>query len=238
MFKSIVKLLNNQKNIQNMKKIFIALLLFPIIIFAQTGPKIEIVGGDNINIGSHKRGLEVKYEITFKNIGDEDLKILGVQTSCGCSSALAGSDAVKPGETGTIKFTFNGQGMGSVSKTVMISTNEAGGSTHNVVMTMNMADLVALNPGSIITEGKVGDELKKLATITNNSDKAIDITEITSNTPVIKITSEKMTLQPGDSSSLNISIKIYEESAINAAIIIKTTEGEFQIPVLVDVISN
>lgn len=221
-----------------MKKIFIALLLFPIVIFAQTGPKIEIVGGDNINLGSHKKGIEVTYEIAFKNIGDQELKILGIQTSCGCTSAIAGTDAVQPGETGSIKFTFNGQGMGIVTKAVSIATNEAGGSTHNVMMTINLADPVTLNPSSIITEGKVGEELKQQAALTNNSDKAIDITEITSNTPVIKITSEKLTIQPGDSASLNISIMIYEESAINAAIIIKTTEGEFQIPVLVDVKSN
>lgn len=221
-----------------MKKIFIALFLLPMLIFAQTGPKLEVVGGDNINTGSHRKGIEVIYEITFKNVGDQDLKVTGVQTSCGCSSALAGSDAVKPGETGTIKFTFNGQGMGSVSKTVMISTNELPNATHNVQLTMNMADPVTLTPGSIITEGKVGDELKQVATILNSMDKEIDITEITSNTPVIKITSDKMKLLSGEAASLSISIIIYEESAINAAIIIKTSEGEFQIPVLVDVKPN
>ncbi len=221
-----------------MKKLFIAFLLLPVILFAQTGPKLEVVGGDNINIGIHKRGVEVKYEITFKNVGDQDLKITGVQTTCGCSSALAGSDAVKPGETGTIKFTFNGQGMGIVSKAIMIYTNEAGSTTHNVQLTMNMADPITVNPGSIITEGKVGDELKQVATILNSMDKEIDIMEITSNTPVIKITSDKMKLLSGEAASLSILINIYEESAINAAIFIKTSEGEFQIPVLVDVKAN
>jgi hypothetical protein len=221
-----------------MKNLFIALLFFPVMLFAQTGPKIEIVGGDNINTGNHRKGQELTHEITFKNVGDQDLLVTSVQTSCGCSSALASSDAVKPGETGTIKFTFNGQGMGSVTKVVMITTNEAGGSTKNVQMTMNLVDPVTLNPGSIITEGKVGDELNQKASIQNTMDKEIDITELTSNTPVIKITSDKMILMAGETANLDISIKIYEESAINAAIIIKTTEGEFQIPVLVDVKNN
>ncbi len=221
-----------------MKTLFIALLLLPMVLFAQTGPKLEVVGGDNINTGTHKRGVPIDYEITIKNVGDQDLLVTNVQTSCGCSSALAGSDAIKPGETGTIKFNYNGQGMGTVTKAVMITTNEPGSSTHNVMMTMTMADPITLNPGSIITEGKVGDELQQSAQVTNYSDKEIDITEITSNTPVIKITSDKMALQSGESASLSISIKIYEESAINAAIIIKTTEGEFQIPVLVDIKSN
>ena len=128
--------------------------------------------------------------------------------------------------------------MGSVTKVVVITTNETGNLQHNVNLTMNMADPITLNPGSIITEGKVGDELKQTASILNSMDKEIDITEIASNTPVIKITADKMALQSGEAASLDISIKIYEESAINAAIIIKTTEGEFQIPVLVDVKTN
>src|SRR4030095_6758377 len=224
-----------------MRKIIFTILLFPLIVFSQSGPKMEVEGGDDINTGSHMRGKEVKYEIKFKNAGDQDLKISRVQTSCGCSSALASSDLVKPGESGTINFTFNGQGFGVVSKSVMVSTNETGDgqtSYHTIKLSMNMADPLTLNPQSIITEGKVGDELKQTATITNSYDKEIDITEVTSNTPVIQITSDKMALNTGEAASLNISIKIYEESAINAAIIIKTSEGEFQIPVLVEVKSK
>ena len=106
---------------------------------------------------------------------------------------------------------------------------------HTLQMKMNMVDPVVLNPQSIISEGKVGDELKKTATITNSFDREISITEISSNSPVVKVTSDKMVLSAGDAASLSINIKIYEDSAINAAIIIKTSEGEFQIPILVDV---
>lgn len=221
-----------------MKTILIAILFIPLIAFAQTGPKLEVEGGENINTGSHVRGKEVIYEIKFKNSGDSDLKINGVQTSCGCSSALASSDLLKPGEAGSIKFTFNGQGFGEVMKSVIVSTNETENNYHTIHMTMKMVDPVTLTPESIITEGKVGDELKQKASIINSTDKEVNITEITSNTPVIKITSNKMMLSSGEEASLDISIKIYEESAINAAIIIKTTDGEYQIPVLVDVKAN
>jgi hypothetical protein len=151
---------------------------------------------------------------------------------------LSSSDIIKPGETGSIKFTFNGQGFGQVSKAVTVSTNETDKPSHVIYLTMNMVDPVTLNPQSIITEGKVGDELKQNATIQNSFDKDIDINEVTSNTPVIKVESDKMHLTAGETATLNISIKIYEESAINAAVIVKTSEGEFQIPVLVDVKAN
>lgn len=221
-----------------MKKFILIFLLLPLTFFAQTGPKLEVEGGENLDAGSFLRGKEVVYEIKFKNSGDTDLKINGVQTSCGCSSALASSDLLKPGESGSIKFTFNGQGFGPVMKSVIISTNESESNYHTVHVNMNMVDAISYNPQSIITEGKVGDELKQTATITNSLDKEVSITEVTSNTPVIKITADKMVLKSGEASSLNISIKIYEESAINAAIIIKTSEGEIQIPVLVEVKAN
>jgi len=211
------------------------LLLPAILIFAQTGPKLEITGGEDINTGSHMRGKEVHYEIKFTNSGDSVLKINGVQATCGCSSALSSGDTFQPGESGTINFTFNGQGFGMVQKSLIVSTNETQTPYHTLHMNMNMVDPVTITPQSIMSSGKVGDEIKQTASLVNSLDKDIIITEITSNTPVIKTTSDKMTLAPGDSATMNISIMIYEESAINAAVIVKTSEGEFQIPVFVDV---
>jgi hypothetical protein len=205
---------------------------------AQTGPKLEIEGGETINTGNHMRGKEVNYEIQFKNSGDADLAISGVSTSCGCSTALVSSNLVKPGESGSVKFTFNGNGFGNVTKSVTINTNETPTAFHTVQLSMNMVEPITLNPQSIMTEGKVGEELKQTATIVNSLDKEVSLLELTSNTPVIKIVSDKMVLNPGETATLGISIMIYEESAINAAIIIKTTEGELQIPVLVDVKTN
>jgi len=208
------------------------------VTFAQSGPKMVLDEGTNINTGNHIRGKEVVYEIKFRNAGDADLKIMGIQTSCGCSSALSTSDLVRPGEAGSIMFSFNGQGYGSVSKSVTIATNETDNFSHVVQLTMNMVEPITTNPQSIITEGRVGDQLTKTATITNSLGKDLDITEVSSNTPVIKVETDKTHIMAGETASLNISIKIFEESAINAAVIIKTTEGDIQIPVLVDVKAN
>jgi hypothetical protein len=207
----------------------------PVLLFAQTGPKFEAIEGDNINTGNHLRGKEVQYEIKFKNSGDADLKIEGVSTSCGCSSALVSSDLLKPGEEGIIKFTFNGHGMGQVQKSVMVSTNENPGTTHTIAVVMNMVDPVTLTPASIITEGNVGDEINQTATILNSFDKSITINEISSNSPVVKVSSDRNEINQGEAASISISIKLYEESPVNAAVFIKTTEGEFQIPIFVDV---
>ena len=55
-----------------MKNLLFALLFLPLITFAQTGPKMEIVGGDNINTGTKiedswisSTGKTLKYIRTF-----------------------------------------------------------------------------------------------------------------------------------------------------------------------------
>jgi hypothetical protein len=221
-----------------MRNILLTIILFfPVFVFAQTGPIFDIPGGEKLDLGGHMRGKEVKYDIVFKNSGDADLKITSVSTTCGCSTALLSNDLIKPGDEGTIQFTFNGNGYGPVTKGVVVYTNETT-NVHNIMITMNMVEPLSLSPASIVTSGKVGEELNQSATLLNTFDKVVTISDVSSNSPAVKVTSDKMELNSGDSASLSISIKIYEESPVNAAVIIKTSEGEFQIPILVDIKNN
>ncbi len=217
------------------KLILVLLLILPLAASALSGPKFEVSAGETINLGNHLRNTPVDYDIGFVNSGDDTLKIVSVSTTCGCSSALLSGESILPGEGGSIKFTFNGIGMGQVTKSVVVTTNEPEGNFHQINMVMNMVDPVTLTPASIITEGKVGEELRQTATMMNSLDKMISITEVTSNSPAVKVSSDKTEIAHGEAASLNISIKIYEDSPVNAAVIIKTSEGEFQIPILVDV---
>ena len=223
---------------KSLKLLFLLVLCLPSFITAQTGPKFEVEGGETINTGTHLRNKEVKYEIKFKNSGDEDLKIVSVSATCGCSSALASSEDLKPGEEGVINFTFNGIGMGPITKSIVVSTNEKENSSHQINLTMNMVDPVTLNPTSIITQGKVGEEINQTATMVDGLDKPITINEVVSNSPAVKVSSDKTEISTGETATLSISIKIYEDSPVNAAVFIRTSEGEFQIPILVDVLSK
>jgi hypothetical protein len=220
------------------KLLLLFILLTPVMIYAQAGPKFEVEGDQPINTGVHLRNKEVHYDIKFKNAGDEILKIVSVSATCGCSSALSTSDTLQPGEEGLIKFTFNGIGMGPITKSIIVSTNEKENSSHQIDLKMNMVDPVTLNPTSIITQGKVGEEIKQTATITDGLDKPITINEVVSNSPAVKVSSDKMEIASGETATLDISVKLYEDSPVNAAVFIRTSEGEFQIPILVDVLSK
>ena len=59
-----------------------------------------------INLGEVSKGDSKSDHFTFKNVGSEDI-IIELVTSCECTELDWPIDPVKPGEKGTIDFTFN-----------------------------------------------------------------------------------------------------------------------------------
>ena len=67
----------------------------------------------------------VTHEFTFTNVGDAPLVIHQAVASCGCTVPEYTQEPVLPGETGTIKVTYNGTGRypGHFKKSVTVRTN-------------------------------------------------------------------------------------------------------------------
>ena len=67
---------------------------------------------------------KVDYTFKFKNTGKEDLVISNAQGSCGCTIPEYPKEAIKPGESGKIKVSFNSAGKsGNQQKSVTITAN-------------------------------------------------------------------------------------------------------------------
>ena len=64
---------------------------------------------------------------TFTNVGEQPLVINQAMASCGCTVPEYTKDAVKPGEKGEIKVTYNGTGKfpGHFKKSITVRTNGA-----------------------------------------------------------------------------------------------------------------
>jgi hypothetical protein len=78
------------------------------------------------NFGTIKQGDKVTHEFKFKNNGKRDLIIRDTQSSCGCT-AVEAKKVIKPGETSSIKTTFNSAGkMGKQNKSITLTTNIPG----------------------------------------------------------------------------------------------------------------
>ena len=86
-------------------------------------PKIAF-DSKSFNFDTIKQGQVIEHIFTFKNTGKSDLIIRKTRSSCGCTAVSMSSVPVKPGQTGSIKATFNSSHKrGRQIKTITIVTN-------------------------------------------------------------------------------------------------------------------
>lgn len=78
----------------------------------------------NWDFGEINEGDRVEHTFKFKNVGNDDLVISNVTSSCGCTSPDWPRKPIKPGEESKIIVEFNSQGKsGVVTKDVNIFAN-------------------------------------------------------------------------------------------------------------------
>src|SRR5258706_14591869 len=81
---------------------------------------------EKLDLGEVPQGPQVQGEFQFKNIGQTVLEIKSVKPSCGCTGVIQDEKKqFQPGETGTVKFTFNTEGRsGHNEKTITVESND------------------------------------------------------------------------------------------------------------------
>src|SRR5262245_31019112 len=68
---------------------------------------------------------EVTAHFRFQNVGQSEIKITSVNTSCGCTTAALEKNTIAPGEKGEIKATFNfGDRVGLQQKNVFVESTD------------------------------------------------------------------------------------------------------------------
>lgn len=100
------------------------LLLLPTL--AQAQKKYAVIEFDTTvyNFGTVEEGPYITCEFRFTNTGDADLVIKNYHKECGCTSVEFPKEAIKPGESGVIKVTYETQGRpGSFSRGIILYTN-------------------------------------------------------------------------------------------------------------------
>ncbi len=91
---------------------------------AKSTPRIS-VSENKHHFGKVKEGRVLTLNLGIKSIGDSELIITDVQTSCGCTAALLSSDKLKPGDSGNIRIELDTKGMkGHKTRTLAIKSND------------------------------------------------------------------------------------------------------------------
>lgn len=63
-------------------------------------------------------------EFKFKNIGDATLKIKKIKPTCGCTIPSLSKKQYEPGEEGVIKVKYSRSNLGSVTRYILVKTND------------------------------------------------------------------------------------------------------------------
>jgi len=99
--------------------LFLVLILISGILFAADNA-YEAVW----DFGKVKEGDIVKHEFILKNDTAKELKILSVNTSCGCAASQAKKKLLAPGESTSIEVSFNSaKYSGDVKQSVYVNTD-------------------------------------------------------------------------------------------------------------------
>ncbi|MGL5681921.1 MAG: DUF1573 domain-containing protein [Marinifilaceae bacterium] len=76
------------------------------------------------DFGNITEGETVLHTFTFKNTGNNKLRINNVETTCGCTTVEFPEKAIAPGKTGKIEVAFNSSGRyGKQYKEIRIFAN-------------------------------------------------------------------------------------------------------------------
>lgn len=99
-----------------------AICAFSAVALAQANIKFESTSAD---LGTFDENEVKTCTFVFTNTGDEPLIIHQAFSSCGCTVPVVPKEAIKPGEKGEIKVTYNGKGKfpGAFKKPVTVRTN-------------------------------------------------------------------------------------------------------------------
>ncbi len=91
---------------------------------SKSGPVMEIEPEDH-DFGGVQQNQKLVHEFTVKNTGTEDLEILRIATSCGCTAAVSADRIVKPGESTTLEVILETRKYkGVIQKSVSVASND------------------------------------------------------------------------------------------------------------------
>lgn len=91
---------------------------------AATAPAI-LFASETCDLGSLVQGEQPVCDFTFANRGSAELRVLQVEPSCGCTSALLVAPALLSGESGAVRVVFDSSDFaGEVVKEVEVRSND------------------------------------------------------------------------------------------------------------------
>jgi hypothetical protein len=203
-------------------------------------PRIS-VDKTKIDLGVIYNGETKKARIVIRNIGNDSLKIVGVTTSCGCTTVKRPKDYLRRGEQDIVEIEFNSTGFrGKVEKHVSIVTNDRISQTTEVTLVGEVTEeLEPVRNASVIWLGAVpiGKEVTQSVTFKNVSGKVMTLTGYKSSSPDISVMFDQRTVLPADTIRMSFKVTPRKSDYVSEQVFLETdSKKQSQVPVRVTLI--
>jgi hypothetical protein len=91
---------------------------------ADEGPRLRVEPAA-FDFGRARQDRTLRKEFTLRNLGDRELVIESVSTTCGCTAAIAGEKTLAPGRATPLTVTLETRrSVGRVERQVLVRSND------------------------------------------------------------------------------------------------------------------
>ena len=102
------------------------------------GPRLRVEPA-SFDFGRAQRERSLRKEFTLRNLGDRELVIDSVSTTCGCTAAVAGDKRVAPGRSTPLLVTLETRHYsGRVERRVLVRSNDPTTPLLEIVVTVTV----------------------------------------------------------------------------------------------------
>jgi hypothetical protein len=155
----------------------IAALLLAAPAAALAAPAALSFDSESCDLGSVVQGEQADCEFSFGNAGGEELRILSVEPSCGCTTALLSAPLLRAGERGRIRVVFDSENFtGEVVKEVEVRSSDPARSRLTLRVRALVAAEVDFEPRTVaFDDARAGAALLQVVMLTNRRPEAVKI---------------------------------------------------------------
>ncbi len=219
------------------KNLIFAFLIGSVNLFAQ--PQINFPNGTVLDWGIVRpKDHPLNGKVVIKNTGNDTLKIVNVQPTCGCTYAPLAKNLLTPGESTDLAITLSISNFeGPISKHIRIYSNDPKHSLMDVELKANIEREIFVAPSNMVsfTDLRVGQTGKQLLNITNKTQKEVKVF-VSSVAPAelqVKI-KDGTIIKPGDVYPLELSITPQQDGILKGRVLLQTDNVDYpEIPIFI-----
>lgn len=174
-----------------MKKLLFLLLTFiPLFVFSQKA-KIEFETNSHDFGTISETGGPAVYDFVFKNTGNAPLLLSNVRASCGCTTPSWSRQPIAPGQTGSIKVSYNPlRRPGRFNKSITINSN-----AETPVTTVSIRGVVSAKPADPYAAYRYTFGALKATTNTLNVGNLTNTTTVERSIDIVNIGEQPITVK-------------------------------------------